>query len=264
MPPTERRLWTTERELCRRQGNLCEPALCNSPSSSKGPLWPRQRLSFTVFFSLSQFTKGIAEDLVAKRLVAICRSSNSFLLVFAYPVSNVPIIFALLRRGPPTIPHRHQNSCLFVRHSVALFSCAPYSMYSATGVSFGRTPLAGRLVRSEPPPVLRPRATSACSVQLHRLSRPATLQTGLRTARVVAGAKGGGRGHRRTPCTFCPPHAASLPKLLSVCQEDNRCSLVACIIVQNSQTASIPREAFIRMFRNVVVFKRLMFLLFPL
>lgn len=124
---------------------------------------------FYCVFSLSQFTKGIAEDLVAKRLVAICRSSNSFLLVFAYPVSNVPIIFALLRRGPPTIPHRHQNSCLFVRHSVALFSSAPYSMYSATGVSFGRTPLAGRLVRSEPPPVLRPRATSACSVQLHRL-----------------------------------------------------------------------------------------------
>lgn len=86
MPPTEGRLWTTERELCRRQGNLCEPALCNS-RTSKGPLWPR--LSFTVFYPSLNSLRALQKT--AKRLVAICRSSNSFLLVFAYPVSNVPI-----------------------------------------------------------------------------------------------------------------------------------------------------------------------------
>lgn len=62
---------------------MCEPALCNSRDRC-GPI-----CLFTVFYPSPDSLRALQKT--AKRLVAICRSSNSFLLVFAYPVSNVPI-----------------------------------------------------------------------------------------------------------------------------------------------------------------------------
>lgn len=115
----------------------------------------------------------------------LTRSSSSSRILFPM------FLFALLRLGPPNILHRYQKLCLFVRHSSTLVFCAAYPRDGATGVSFGGTPLAGRLVRSEPPPVLRlvlPSVPAPCSYS----ACPRVPPEDDVANRVVAGAKGPG------------------------------------------------------------------------